>query len=98
MFLNFGKDGIKVGQAGAYTGGGINSSTIRDLLAAMPERTQIERRDDDKEEEEDKKNKIRLKPQSRVKLLIPLINQPRSHGWHHGAPGCIQNSRPRRSR
>ena len=47
----FGKDGIKVGQSGAYTGGGINSSAIKDLLAAMP-------RKKDKEEEEDKKIKF----------------------------------------
>ena len=32
------KDGIKTGQAGVYTGGGINMSTLRDLLAALPEK------------------------------------------------------------
>jgi hypothetical protein len=57
LFPNMGQDGIKVGQAGAYTGGGINSSAIRDLLAAMPERTQIERRDDKEEETEEEKRK-----------------------------------------
>ena len=45
----FGKDGIKVGQAGAYTGGGINSSAIKDLLAAIPEK-----KDDKEEEREDR--------------------------------------------
>lgn len=33
-----GQDGIKVGQAGVYTGGGINAQTIKDLIALMPEK------------------------------------------------------------
>jgi hypothetical protein len=33
----FGKDGIKIGKQGAYTGGGINMNTISSLLDAMPD-------------------------------------------------------------
>jgi len=32
------QDGVKVGQAGVYTGGGINAQTIKDLIALMPEK------------------------------------------------------------
>ena len=32
------QSGMKVGQEGAYTGGGINMRTIKDLLAALPDR------------------------------------------------------------
>lgn len=48
LFPFLGENGVKVGQAGAYTGSGINSSTIKDLLAAMPKKK------DDEEEEEKK--------------------------------------------
>tara|TARA_R100000353_G_scaffold26387_1_gene22371 strand:- start:1868 stop:2497 length:630 start_codon:yes stop_codon:yes gene_type:complete len=36
-----GKDGIKTAQAGVYTGGGINMRTLRDLLAALPEKEKV---------------------------------------------------------
>lgn len=68
LFPNMGKNGIKVGQAGAYTGGGINSSAIRDLLDAMPERTQIERRDDDKEEETEEEKRKREEQEEQEKV------------------------------
>ena len=42
-----GENGVKVGQEGSYTGGGINVRTIRDLLAALPKKK-------DKEEEDKK--------------------------------------------
>jgi hypothetical protein len=47
---------VKTGQAGAYIGGGIDSRTIRDLLAAMPKKKDEE--DDKKKKKEEKKLKV----------------------------------------
>jgi len=47
LFPFLGENGIKVGQEGSYTGGGINVQTIRDLLAALPKKK-------DKKEEDKK--------------------------------------------
>ena len=47
LFPFLAENGVKVGQEGSYTGGGINVRTIRDLLAALPKKK-------DKEEEDKK--------------------------------------------
>ena len=50
LFPFLGENGVKGGQEGSYTGGGINVRTIRDLLAALPKKKD--------KEEEDKKIRV----------------------------------------
>ena len=53
LFPNLGQNGVKVGQAGVYTGSGINSQTIKDLIALMPEKDNEDDEGDEQEEVSD---------------------------------------------
>jgi len=81
LFPNLaGAEGVKIGQQGAYTGGGINMKTVKSLLDAMPKKEEDKDKPTAKEKFKEEKKRRRKRDLDRDPAQILLEDSLRRGG------------------
>ena len=75
-----GQDGVKIGQQGTYTGGGINMKTVKSLLDAMPKKEEDKDKPTAKEKFKEEKKRRRKRDLDRDPAQILLEDSLRRGG------------------